>query len=64
MYSMRMARAKVNFTKKQMAEALEIHEQTYAKYESNPDEMSIKLAKRFSEITGISIEDIFLAKSV
>ena len=36
-----------------------VHPQTYSKLEANPLRMTIEEARRFSEIVGIPIDDIF-----
>jgi len=60
-YTVKQCRVGMNLTQKKMAEALKISAHTYAKYEKSPELMTIKLAKSFSEVTGISIEDILFA---
>lgn len=47
-------------TQDEMAELLNIHVQTYRKLEENPDEATIKQAKKISEFLGVSYDDIFL----
>ena len=41
-------------TQDEMAELLNIHVQTYRKLEENPDEATIKQAKKISEFLGVS----------
>jgi len=60
-YTLKQCRVGKNLTQKQMADALKIHVHTYSKYEKSPELMSIKVAKQFSEITGVNIEDILFA---
>lgn len=47
-------------TQDEIAELLNIHVQTYRKLEENPDEATIKQAKKISEFLGVSYDDIFL----
>ena len=49
-------------TQDEMAELLNIHVQTYRKLEENPDEATIKQAKKISEVLGVSYDDIFFAQ--
>lgn len=56
---MKMARVGANLTMKEVAEKMGIHEQTYAKMEKNPEEISIKDSKIFAEIVGVPWADIF-----
>lgn len=49
-------------TQDEMAELLNIHVQTYRKLEENPDEATIKQAKKISEFLGVSYDDIFSAQ--
>lgn len=49
-------------TQDEMAQLLNIHVQTYRKLEENPDEATIKQAKKISEFLGVSYDDIFLAQ--
>lgn len=49
-------------TQDEMAELLNIHVQTYRKLEENPDEATIKQAKKISEFLGVFYDDIFFAQ--
>lgn len=49
-------------TQDEMAELLNIHVQTYRKLEENPDEATIKQAKKISEFLGVSYDDIFFVQ--
>lgn len=56
---MKMARVGAGLRQKDVAEQMGIHVQTYMKMEQNPEDISIKDAKRFAEIVGVSWTDIF-----
>lgn len=57
--SVKMARVGANLTQQQVADEMGIHVQTYAKMENDPESMTIKDAKLFSKITGVSWAEIF-----
>jgi len=59
--TMKQARVGKNMTQREMAKALEIHEQTYSKYEKDCLDMSVRQAQLFSKITGVEFDDIFFA---
>ena len=60
--TMKMARVGANLTQQEVADIMGIHVQTYMKMEKNPEEVSIKDAKRFSKIVGVPWSDIFFDK--
>lgn len=47
-------------SQREVAEKLGVHAQTYMKYEAHPEDMSIKLAKRFARVVGVRASDIFV----
>ena len=47
------------FTQGQMAQILNVHEQTYRKIEQDPDRATIKMAKIISKELGIDYNEIF-----
>ncbi len=47
------------FTMEFIAEKLNMHPQTYAKYELFPENLSIKQAKEIASIFNVSVNDIF-----
>jgi len=55
----KMARVGAGLTQQEVADRLGCHVQTYATMEKHPEEMSIAEAKRFAEIVGVSVLDIF-----
>lgn len=61
--SMKMARVGANLTKQQIADKMGVHVQTYSKMENDPESMSIKDAKLFCNIVGISYSDIFFSNN-
>ncbi len=57
--TMRRARVLAEMTKKEVAELLGVHPQTYSKWEDDPEEMSISTAKQFCRIVKQEFSDIF-----
>jgi DNA-binding XRE family transcriptional regulator len=57
--TMKIARISADMTQKQVADKMGIHTQTYAKFENNPEIMSIQDAKLFASIVGKKVSDIF-----
>lgn len=57
-YTVKQARHLAGKTQKQMAQALNIHVQTYQKIEKNPENATVKQAKIISNETNISLDDI------
>lgn len=60
-YTLKQARLLAGKTQREMADELSIHRDTYLKLEKNPELTTIKQAKKISEITQISYNDIFFA---
>lgn len=61
--TLKMARAKVGLTKKQMASELGVTRPTYDDYENYKTIMRIDVAQRFCNIVGVSIDDVIFQKS-
>ena len=61
--TMKQARVGANMTQQQVADALGVHVQTYMRMENNPEDVTIKQGKSFSEIVGVRFEDIFFINS-
>lgn len=61
--TLKMARAKVGLTKKQMASELVVTRPTYDDYENYKTIMRIDVAQRFCNIVGVSIDDVIFQKS-
>lgn len=59
MYTVKQARLLADKTQEEMADILGIHVQTYRKLEQNPTEITIGQAQMISEITGVSVNQIF-----
>ena len=55
----KMARIGAGLTMEEISARMGIHPQTYSKLEANPLRMTIEDAKRFSDIVGVPIDDIF-----
>ncbi|CYU62887.1 helix-turn-helix transcriptional regulator [Streptococcus suis] len=60
--TLKMARAKVGLTKKQMALELGVTRPTYDDYENYNTIMRIDVAQRFCDIVGVSIDDVIFQK--
>lgn len=58
--TMKQARVGADMSQKDVANKLGVHQQTYMKYEAHPEELSIKLAKRFAQVVGVRASDIFV----
>ena len=58
-YTVKQARLLAGKTQEEMADAIGVHRSTYIKLEANPDTMTIRQAKRFSQATGIPMDHIF-----
>jgi transcriptional regulator with XRE-family HTH domain len=61
--TLRQARAMRGFTQKELARRLGVHVQTYSKMEKEPEEVTIRDAKRISEILDVSYDLIFFDNS-
>ena len=57
--SLKAARQISGLTQKEMAEKMGVCRHTYMKYERQPSQVPVGAAKAISEITGISIDEIF-----
>lgn len=60
MYTVRQARRLADKTQLEVANSMNIHVQTYMKFEKDPGKMSIEQAQRFAEVVGIPFNEIFL----
>lgn len=61
--TLREWRAKRKLNKAAMSKKLGVHASTYAKWENNPEEISIKEAIRISEVLGCRVRDIIFFES-
>lgn len=57
--TMKQARVGADMTQQQIADKMGVHVQTYQRMEQNPQDVTIKQGKVFSEIVGCNFEDIF-----
>lgn len=57
--TVKQARLLSGFTQKKVAEKLNVHRDTFAKWESESDLMPVGKAKQFSRIVEKSYDDIF-----
>lgn len=57
--TMKQARIGINATQQEIADKLGVHVQTYMRMEKHPEDLTIKQAMAFSEITGVPIQVIF-----
>lgn len=62
-FSVKQARQYAGFTQREMAEKLSISRDSYRKIEKNPETATISLATKFSQVTGIPIDQIFFAQN-
>ena len=60
-FTVKQARLLANKTQAQMAEALKVHVQTYRKIELKPETATVKQAQIISEVTGLTLDQIFFA---
>ena len=60
-FSVKQARQYAGFTQVEIAQKLGISRDSYRKIEAFPDTASISIAKKFSEVVGIPIDQIFFA---
>lgn len=56
--TVKQARLLAGLTQQQVAAQMDVHRQTYMKWEQNPDEIPIGKAKQFCEIVGKKIDEI------
>lgn len=57
--TLKKARILADLTQADVAKSLEIHPITYSNWEKNPDEISIKNAKKIAKILGRSVDELF-----
>ncbi len=57
--TMKQARVGAEMTQQQVADRMGVHVQTYQRMENNPEDVTIRQGKSFSEIVGVRFEDIF-----
>lgn len=62
-FTIKQARSYAGFTQAEMAEKLGIHRSTYMKIEKDPSIATLGQISRISEITGVTIDQIFLGYS-
>lgn len=62
-FTVKQARQYAGLTQVEAAKALGISRDAYRKIEIYPEETSISMAKRFAEVVGIPIDQIFFVKS-
>lgn len=60
-FSVKQARQYAGLTQVQVAQKLGISRDSYRKIEISPETASIAIAKKFSEVVGIPIDQIFFA---
>lgn len=61
-FSVKQARQYAGLTQVEVARKLGISRDSYRKIEVSPETASISMAKKFSEIVGIPIDQIFFAE--
>lgn len=61
-FTIKQARKLRDLTQDQLAEALQVHVQTYRKIEENPESATVEQAKKIAEVTGISVDQLFFAQ--
>lgn len=61
--TVKQARVGANLTQREVADALEIHENTYRKLEENPEGFTMGRAEAFAAIVGVDMNDILWAKT-
>lgn len=61
--SMKMARVGANLTQQQVADKMGIHVQTYSKMENDSENVTIREAKLFSDIVGVTWSEIFFGSN-
>lgn len=59
MFTVKQARQYAGLTQAQMAEKLGISRSSYIWLEAHPDRTTVTQAKKISEVTGISFDDLF-----
>lgn len=53
-----------SLTMEYLGELLRVHPQTYAKYERNPELLSIAQAKQIAKLYNVSVDDIFFTTEI
>ncbi|ASS69219.1 helix-turn-helix domain-containing protein [Paenibacillus sp. RUD330] len=56
---MKKARLIAGLTQQETADLLNVHRQTYIKWEKDPDNMPVGQAKKFSESVNLNVDEIF-----
>ena len=56
--TVKAARVNAGKTQQEVADAMGVHVQTYGRIEKNPEDMSIKEAKKFADIVGVNWLDL------
>ncbi len=60
-FTVKQARQYAGFTQREMAEKLGVSRDTYRKIEMSPEDATVAIAKKISEVVGIPIDQIFFA---
>jgi transcriptional regulator with XRE-family HTH domain len=58
-YTLKQARQLKGLTQADVALKLNVHRQTYSKWEKKPGEMPVGKALHFSHLTGINLDSLF-----
>lgn len=58
-FTVKQARQYAGFTQREMAEKLGVSRDTYRKIEMSPEDATVAIAKKISEVVGIPIDQIF-----
>ena len=62
-FSVKQARQYAGYTQVEMAKKLGVSRDTYRKIEMFPEESSVAIAKKISDIVGIPIDQIFFVNN-
>lgn len=62
--SLKSARINASLTQKQLGELVGVHENTIAKWENDPADMSIRNAERVCKALDVKFSDIFFGSSL
>lgn len=60
-FTVKQARQYAGFTQREMAEKLGVSRDTYRKIEMSPEDATVAIAKKISEVVGIPIDQFFFA---
>ena len=60
-FTVKQARQYAGFAQREMAEKLGVSRDTYRKIEMSPEDATVAIAKKISEVVGIPIDQIFFA---